>query len=72
MGNRLISPWHEWLAETKWNAYVNMVAGLDITAVAVATPRSSPVPGWLRPSTFSLRSPAWTPFRSPVRSTSRP
>jgi flavorubredoxin len=34
MGNRMISPWHEWLDESKWTAYVDMVAGLDITAIA--------------------------------------
>ncbi len=34
MGNRIISPWHEWLDEPKWSAYVDMVEGLDITAIA--------------------------------------
>ena len=34
MGNRLISPWHEWLDESKWGAYVDMVEGLGITAIA--------------------------------------
>lgn len=30
----LLSRWHEWLDEAKWTAYVDMVAGLDITAIA--------------------------------------
>jgi len=36
LGNRLISPWHEWLDESKWGAYVDMVQGLDITTIASA------------------------------------
>ncbi len=34
IGNRLISPWHEWLDESKWSAYVDMVQGLEISAIA--------------------------------------
>jgi flavorubredoxin len=52
MGNRLNSPWHQWLDAAKWGAHVRNVRSLGIRTIASA--HSAPIHGPLVDTAFDL------------------
>jgi len=52
MGNRLNSPWHQWLDPVKWGAHVRNFQSLGIRAIASA--HSAPIHGSLVDTAFDM------------------